>query len=71
VADGDDDWDGAGDGGLEGVALARSRGLSDGIGVAQAAKPAAEATAPSWSRRRRLIGAGCACIGPLSADAPR
>ena len=60
---------GAGVGSADGLALEDARGLSDGIGVAQAASPAADAAAPSWSRRRRLIGAGCECIGPLSADA--
>jgi hypothetical protein len=51
------------------LAEGRTLGLSDGIGVAQAARPAAEAAAPSWSSRRRLIGAGCGCIGSLSAEA--
>jgi len=48
-------------------ATGEGRGVSDGIGVAQAASPAAVAVAPNWSSLRRLIGAGCACIGPLSA----
>src|SRR5687767_403747 len=42
-----------------------ARGLSDGIGVAHAARPAADAAAPTWRRRRLLMGAGCECIGPI------
>ena len=58
--------DGDGDGALDRDAS----GLSEGSGAAQAASPAALAAAPSWSSLRREIGAGCWCIGPLSADAP-
>jgi hypothetical protein len=36
--------------------LGRGRGVRVGIGVAQAASPTAEAAAPSWSSRRRVIG---------------
>jgi len=64
---------GVGEGSAVGVPVGSGvrveRGVIDGIGVAQAARPAAEAIAPSWSSRRRLIGAGCVCIGSLSADA--
>ncbi len=60
--------DGAGGSVAGGVTLAEGLGVSVGMGVAQAASPTADAAAPSWSSFRRLIGAGCACIGPLSAE---
>ncbi len=52
-----------------GSRVREERGVIDGIGVAQAARPAAETIAPSWSNLRRLICGGCVCIGALSADA--
>jgi hypothetical protein len=39
--------------------LAESSGVSDGSGEVHAASPAADAVAPSWRRRRLVIGAGC------------
>ena len=63
------DW--AGGSVANGVERAEGPGVRLGIGEAQAASPAADAAAPSWRSLRRLIGAGCACIGPLSAAASR
>ena len=53
-------------GSVDAAALLEAATVSDGPGLAQAARPAADATTPIWSRLRRVIGAEGACIGPLS-----